>query len=215
MSLSDLASIGSFASGVAVLISLIFFYVQLRQLKRQIAQSERNQQAAIQQGRTNRIVDLNMRIASSPDLAEAIHRANYETKDLTILQLTQFNAATRAFFQNGEDTFFQWKNGLLLEGSAEAFHRSMENSIRRPGIRVSWRLCRPGFSDAYIAFIDRLIDTTPVGPSVENSVLEQWNSDVLAEISKSLDNRRVGSLPNDQKPDGTTWCLSNSETIAP
>ena len=49
MSLSDLASLGSFVSGLAVMISLIYLAVQIRQ-------AERNQKAMIQQGRTARMV---------------------------------------------------------------------------------------------------------------------------------------------------------------
>jgi hypothetical protein len=48
MSLSDLAALGSFVSGVAVLVSLVFLYFQLRQVGAQVQQAERNQQAMIQ-----------------------------------------------------------------------------------------------------------------------------------------------------------------------
>jgi hypothetical protein len=41
MSLSDLASLGSFVSGVAVLVSLVFLYFQLRQMNAQVLQTEK------------------------------------------------------------------------------------------------------------------------------------------------------------------------------
>ena len=47
MSLPDLASLGSFVSGIAVLGSLVFLYLQMRQIGAQIEQAERNQRAAI------------------------------------------------------------------------------------------------------------------------------------------------------------------------
>ena len=43
MSLSQLAEIGSFTSGVAILASLIFLYFQLRQINQQVKQAEKNQ----------------------------------------------------------------------------------------------------------------------------------------------------------------------------
>jgi hypothetical protein len=52
MSLSDLASLGSFVSGFAVLISLIFLYFQLRQVNRQVRQAEINQRSLVGQTRT-------------------------------------------------------------------------------------------------------------------------------------------------------------------
>jgi hypothetical protein len=51
MSLTDLASIGSLVSGVAVLFSLLFVGIQIRQ-------SNRNQRSLMQQGRSVRNVEL-------------------------------------------------------------------------------------------------------------------------------------------------------------
>ena len=58
MSLSDLASLGSFVSGVGVLISLIFLYFQVRQVNAQVGQAEKNQQAAIRQERSAKVSDM-------------------------------------------------------------------------------------------------------------------------------------------------------------
>ena len=44
MSLSDLAALGSFISGVAVVVTLVFLLVQMRQ-------TNRNQKSLMQQGR--------------------------------------------------------------------------------------------------------------------------------------------------------------------
>src|SRR5450755_1342360 len=46
MSLSDLAALGSFISGLAVLASLGFLYFQMRQVAEQVRQADRNQRAA-------------------------------------------------------------------------------------------------------------------------------------------------------------------------
>ena len=58
MSLSELAEIGSFISGAAILSSLIFLYFQLRQINRQVKQAEKNQLSAIRQGRAARTVGI-------------------------------------------------------------------------------------------------------------------------------------------------------------
>jgi hypothetical protein len=56
MSLSDLASLGSFVSGVAVTVTLVFLLIQLRQ-------NNHNQRAIMQQGRSAQQVDLLLRCA--------------------------------------------------------------------------------------------------------------------------------------------------------
>src|SRR5215469_1497977 len=63
MPLSDLASLGSFVSGVAVLISLVFLYFQVRQVTAQVRQAERNQQASIRHTRVSRSVQLQLEIS--------------------------------------------------------------------------------------------------------------------------------------------------------
>ena len=58
MSLSDLASIGSLVSGMAVLVSLIFLYIQLREIHSQVLQAEKNQRAMMNQGVISRGVSI-------------------------------------------------------------------------------------------------------------------------------------------------------------
>ena len=65
MSLTDLASLGSFISGVAVLLSLIFLYYQLRQLRAQVRQAEKYQQTLVKQARTSRVMEVNARLADA------------------------------------------------------------------------------------------------------------------------------------------------------
>jgi hypothetical protein len=55
VSLSDLAAIGSFVSGISALITLVFLVVQIRQ-------ANQNQRAMVQQGRATRIADFLLRV---------------------------------------------------------------------------------------------------------------------------------------------------------
>jgi flagellar biosynthesis/type III secretory pathway M-ring protein FliF/YscJ len=66
MSLSDLAALGSFISGVAVLASLVFLFFQMRQMTEQVRQSERNQRALMQQGRSMRGMETNRPVGCCP-----------------------------------------------------------------------------------------------------------------------------------------------------
>ena len=68
MSLSDLASFGSLVSSVAVLVSLVFIGLQIRQ-------SNRNQRSLMQQGRSARNVELLARL-SDPRLSDIMLRVS-------------------------------------------------------------------------------------------------------------------------------------------
>src|SRR5215472_15316035 len=103
MSLSDLASLGSVVSGFAVLISLIYLALQVRQ-------TERNQQASIRHSRATRAVDLQLALAD-PGLANVTIRANLDSEALTELELRQFLSLSRAVFFHFEDSFYQHEEG--------------------------------------------------------------------------------------------------------
>src|SRR5215472_12830534 len=89
MSLSDLASIGSFVSGIAVLVSLLFLYFQVRQVNQQVIQAERNQRALIQQGRAQRAADHAWRMAD-PELATTYWKGVRRPEDLSLAELDPF-----------------------------------------------------------------------------------------------------------------------------
>lgn len=69
MTLSDLASLGSFISGIAVLVSLIYLALQVRQ-------AEKNQRAIIHQGRVEQSADRLLRLMD-PELLNAIKPDKY------------------------------------------------------------------------------------------------------------------------------------------
>src|SRR5215469_13977702 len=100
MSLSDLASLGSFVSGVAILISLVLLYFQLRQVNAQMQQADRNQQSLMLQSRANRVVQLNLSYATNAELSQALSNALYTPDQLTAPQLVQFSGYLRAYFQH-------------------------------------------------------------------------------------------------------------------
>jgi hypothetical protein len=90
MSLGDLASIGSFVSGIAVLVSLIYVGLQVRQAKQ-------HQQAAIRQGRADRIVTMCFQ-GGDPSIADAIAKGYAGAEDITATQLTQYHYVCRGLF---------------------------------------------------------------------------------------------------------------------
>src|SRR5271166_5699196 len=90
MSLSDLASLGSFVSGVAVLVSLVY-------LARQVRQAERNQRALAQQMRATRTSDLLVAIAQSGKAA-SFARMQWAEGERSAADVDTFNLFSRASF---------------------------------------------------------------------------------------------------------------------
>ena len=185
MSLSDLASLGSFASGIAVLTSLVFLFFQMRQMTEQVRQAEKNQRAVIQQARTTRNAEFNITIAASPELTEASLKV-YAGEDLNMLEWFRFNVIQGAYYQHAEDSYYQHKHGLLPEDAYRGFENTLKVVVGRPGARIAWKIVRPRFHDDFVEYMDRLIATTPVSEFWVPNVVEQWKADLAAEVATAV-----------------------------
>ena len=182
MTLSDLASIGSFISGLAVLVSLVFLYFQLRQVGAQVQQAERNQQASIRQGRATRVVDMNL-TATEPSLADALAKAVAGATGMTSTQLIQLDVFCRATFLNGEDSFFQHKDGLLSDASFASYTGGMLATFSLPAFRVQWKYQRGIFASEYVAFMDKLVAEAPKVSPIDR--VARWSADLAAEAAEA------------------------------
>jgi hypothetical protein len=168
MNLSDLASIGSLVSGIAVLISLIYLALQVRQ-------AERNQQASIRQGRATRAVDIIL-AAGEPSYAEALAKATAGAADITLAEFGQFTAIYGAFLASAEDTFLQHNEGLLSEAVFASFRESWRKTLAQPGVRALWKLRRHAFEAGFVAFMDTLMVEAP--PAAASDFLAAWKVEV-------------------------------------
>ncbi|MFI4968898.1 MAG: hypothetical protein ACHP7D_01740 [Lysobacterales bacterium] len=168
MSLSDLASIGSLVSSIAVLISLIYLALQVRQ-------AERNQQAAIRQGRATRVVDIIL-AAGDPSCAEALPKGTVGAMNITPAEFGQFTAIYGAFLASAEDTFLQYNERLLSEAVFASFSESWRRTLAQPGVRALWKLRRHGFEAGFVAFMDGLMVDAPAAAG--SDFFAAWKAEV-------------------------------------
>ena len=171
MSLSDLASLGSFVSGLAVLASLIYLTLQIRQ-------AERYQRAIVQQGRAARLSDSQHSLANSAN-ADVFQRGLNGDDDLTLTQLRQYQHLFNAAVVNGEDTFLQHEAGLISDDVFEGFSTLMRTVCAQVGWRVMWRRTRSTRGNGYRKFLDHMVAETPVAAPADE--LANWRADVATE----------------------------------
>jgi hypothetical protein len=174
MSLSDLASLGSFVSGVAVLASLAFLYFQMRQMNAQVLQTERNQRALLQQGRAARSASIVLQVASSPALADAVHRAASGDPETTKTEFFQFWFYAVALIQSWEDTYFLHSRGMLDDESFQSTVGQMRRQLSFDGHQAVWSLQRGMRTDEFGAFVDRLVDEAAGTPGQDT--FELWKA---------------------------------------
>ncbi len=172
MSLSDLAALGSFVSGVAVVITLVFLLVQTRQ-------TLKNQRSLMQQGRTARIVDLIFR-QTDPALMDVMVRGRAGDSTLEPLQIETFLNVARASLISMEDTYLQHGLGTIDPSAWKTSTARLADLLSQPGMRAAWNGYRPMFSQDFAQHCDRLIATSPlISPSDRAA---KWKADVAALI---------------------------------
>jgi hypothetical protein len=168
--------LGSFVSGFAVLLSLIYLALQVRQTKR-------NQQIAIRHSRASRIVDLQLALAD-PAVADAWLHGSGNPQEITQTELSQFTNLCRALFFHFEDSFYQREEGLLNDDAFETVVAGARLSARSPGWRAAWNMARPNFGGQFLAFMDGVVAASAATPPVDLS-LEAWKIAYASEASRT------------------------------
>ncbi|HEX3773171.1 MAG TPA: hypothetical protein VHV51_01840 [Polyangiaceae bacterium] len=163
-------------SGFAVLISLIYLALQVRQ-------TERNQQISIRHSRASRIVELHLALAD-PGVADAWLHGSQAPEELTRTELSQFINLCRALFFHFEDSFYQREEGLLNDAAFETVVAGVRFSARSPGWRAAWKMARPNFRGRFLAFMDGVVASSAVEPPVDLS-LEAWKIAFASEAPRS------------------------------
>jgi heme A synthase len=166
LSLSDLASIGTFVSGVAVVISLIYLSFQIRQ-------TARNQRGTMHQMRAALTTDIMLRIAES-GMAQTFRAGLSGNGGISEAQFWQYFYAASAILRTTENAYTQYEDGLISDAHFETAKASARTFLTSPGYRALWQATRlnrePGFRD----FMDGLAAETAV--PAPNDLFTTWKS---------------------------------------
>ena len=178
MTLSDLASIGSLVSGVAVLVSLVY-------LSQQTRQNTKHTRALIQQGRAELARGLLDTMASNPSLAEISTRLVDGDPTVTAAQSAQFCYWVFSHFYLWEDFFFQHENDLIDDTRHTGLTLAIKARFQSPEFRAAWKLAGNQLSPDFQTFMNDLMTEVRVvpGENIDAAFGSTWNSLVAAERS--------------------------------
>ena len=178
MTLSDLAALGSFVSGLAVLVSLVFLYFQLRQVNEQVKQAEKNQRAVLNQGYITRVTEYLRWYAESP-INELRARVIAGDTSFTAEELLRLQMAFRVTLLSAQDAYLQHKAGLVDTMTLDNSMRSVRTTwIEQPVYRALWLQQAPTIAPEFAAVIETMLRETPVRKAVD--VVSRFKSDLAA-----------------------------------
>jgi hypothetical protein len=168
MTLSDIASIATVVSSIAVLGSLVYLAYQTRQ-------NTRHTRALIQQARNQQIIDFNMAGVTNPAFNELLLRGGAGDHTLTSAQALSYLEYVLAQLAHAEDGFYQHREGLIDEerysGSVAFLQYVLAAS---PGFRAAWEICKSVCGPEFQAFADEKIRASASMPATDAGA--QWLS---------------------------------------
>ena len=148
MTLSDLGNIGEFISALAVVLSLLYLAVQIRQNTRQV---RANTFQGVARGWQEFIYNI-----TSDDRAVIWLKGAVDPAALDEDQRARYFLLVRAYLRGYENDYYQYRHGTFdtepWEGYLNALHA---DGLSHPGIRLHWTRDRGNFDSAFVEFIDR------------------------------------------------------------
>ena len=147
MSLEDLANLGEAVGGIAVLVSLIYLALQIRQNTRAIRAS------AYQQ-----IVDsfstISLEISKDPSLTEIFIRAQDGLAGFDDVERRRLELLMISFWRRAENLFFQSQQGTVLDEDWAGVRESLAIILQSRGQREMWTAIRGRFNPGFVSFVD-------------------------------------------------------------
>ena len=173
--LSQLADFGELIGGIAVVASLIYLGVQIRQNTKTVRASTLHQNTQLWSS-----LFLHM---SDPALARAYGVGVTADPDVKPSQYTQFFFLCRSMFVAFENQYYQRQQGLLDAATYESYERSISTQLLAfRGFRIWWELNRAVFTPDFADHVDEMIARVP--EATPDSLMRDWHRLAAAETAK-------------------------------
>ncbi len=172
MDLTQLAHLGEFVGGVAVLVTLIYLVVQVRQNTRQIRHATEVAQgtAELETAKMNMSYFENL---LNPETSAAWEKAYTSPEDMIGQERAHFVNLMAIWFHLAQGHHRQYRRGLLPEASWAPIARTLAGAMRQEAIRRRWSNNVSYLANDFRAYVERLSGEYPD---------EVWVPERLSEI---------------------------------
>ena len=166
MSLSDLASIGSFVSGLAVLVSLIYLSLQVRQntLAHRVT-AHMGRYAFVQQ---------QVQMLMDPAIAALTLKGFQDIENLSELEAYQIHNHLHAFIVGSEEMYWLHAQGSLDDHAFDTQMSVLLQILRSPAGRASWELGKSTMAPPFLKYVEPKLADLPIASPPP--FLEQWKA---------------------------------------
>ena len=150
MTLLELGALGELVGGVAIVISLIYVGLQIKQ-------NTNAQRLSTAHRISEDLADLYLTPASSNDLADIFMRGLTEIDALDGTDRLRFYGFLHKFFRTNENAHYQFTHGALESEAYEGITEQFRFIASTPGGRIYWQDRRSWYSGRFQDYVDTLI----------------------------------------------------------
>jgi hypothetical protein len=145
--LSDLANLGEFLGGVAVIVSLVYLGVQIRQ-------NTKSLRAATFQALSDSLSELTARMAESPDMGNLYFAGHQQSGGLSDAESRRFMLLLLTLLRRFENAYLQYRSGILTASQWAGFRSTLLLVVSTPGGRAWWASWGAAFTPEFQRYIN-------------------------------------------------------------
>ena len=156
MSLQDWGALGELIGGVAIIVSLLYVGLQIKQ-------GTDATHAAANQAFSAQYSEMILQIAK-PEFREIFWRGITGLKNLQGSENAAFMSLMAAIFRTYETFFFERTEGRFTSKMWDGYAAQLNDLYNNEGVREYWALRKHQFSDEFAAFLESQSSTVEAKP---------------------------------------------------
>ena len=159
MNWDAIGAIGEIVGAVAVIATLIYLTIQIRD-------SARASRAASVTDATAAVQAWYQEIGSNPASAKLFLDGMSDPDSLSTLDQFQFLMLVHSVFLGFQRAVFLSKAGTLDAGLRDSIGTAIQAVNRMPGIHFYWQQRRPFFQPEFVAWVEELLEREPLSENI-------------------------------------------------
>jgi hypothetical protein len=149
MSLDDLGNVGELVGAIAVVVSLLYLAVQIRQNTRSV-------RAATHHSSARAATETQNFFGQSNDAARIFLAGSRDSEELTEEERMRFDSMLLSIFMWYEDSFFQYQQSMIDGEVWEGRQQALLGQLKRPGTASWWSRRSKFFARSFVSYVNRL-----------------------------------------------------------
>jgi len=157
LTLADLGNLGDFVGGIAVIATLGYLAVEIRQNNRLLRANTASVRAANSIAINERLVGVNQSLIEDSSLAAIFVREMSSPGSIEGADRVRFDTLMQSMFISLENILKLAETGTIEQSDWEPWSRHLRNWLRNPSVRLWWQRQSSPYGEAFAAQVRSLI----------------------------------------------------------